>query len=171
VSNVPGGVAASDRGSDGGQVLLSLGVVVSQLVQVGVLGTSYWVADFHLPALRSHAGARVRAICGRDRRRAQALAEQHDVPEVYTDYRAMIDSSELDALVVVMPVDLHHPMVKWCSSPTAGCRITAGSSICSRTATSVCRTTPTSRGRRVGIRHSSRIRTSGGLTLVERRGL
>jgi len=32
---------------------------------------------------------------------AQALAEQHDVPEVYTDYRAMIDSSELDALVVV----------------------------------------------------------------------
>jgi hypothetical protein len=76
-----------------------------------VLGTSYWVADFHLPALRSHAGARVRAICGRDRRRAQALAEQHDVPEVYTDYRAMIDSSELDALVVVMPEDLHHPMV------------------------------------------------------------
>jgi len=42
---------------------------------------------------------------------AQALAEQHDVPEVYTDYRAMIDSSELDALVVVMPEDLHHPMV------------------------------------------------------------
>jgi predicted dehydrogenase len=104
-------VAASDRGSGGGQVLLSLGVVVSQLVQVGVLGTSYWVADFHLPALRSHAGARVRAICGRDRRRTQALAEQHDLPEVYTDYRAMIDSSELDALVVVMPEDLHHPMV------------------------------------------------------------
>jgi hypothetical protein len=104
-------VAASDRGSGGGQVLLSLGVVVSQLVNVGVLGTSYWVADFHLPALRSHAGARVRAICGRDRRRTQALAEQHDLPEVYTDYRAMIDSSELDALVVVMPEDLHHPMV------------------------------------------------------------
>ena len=39
----------------------------------------------------------------------------------------MIDSSELDALVVVMPEDLHHPMVKCCSSPTAGCRITAGS--------------------------------------------
>ena len=91
-------------------VLLSLGVVVSQLVQVGVLGTSYWVADFHLPALRIRAH-RVRAICGRDRRRAQALAEQHDVPEAYTDYRAMIDSSELDALVVVMPEDLHHPIV------------------------------------------------------------
>jgi len=49
------GVAGSDRGSGGGQVLLSLGVVVSRLVQVGVLGTSYWVADFHLPALCSHA--------------------------------------------------------------------------------------------------------------------
>jgi predicted dehydrogenase len=133
-----------------------------------VLGTSHWVADFHLPALRSHAGARVRAICGRDRRRAQALAEQHDVPEVYTDYRAMIDSSELDALVVVMPEDLHHSMVMagveaglhvlcekpmafmadrsgemlaaerarvkhMVQSPIAGCRITAGSSICSRT--------------------------------------
>jgi len=92
------GVAGSDRGTGGGQVLLGLGVVVSRLVQVGVRGTSYWVADFHIPALRSHAGACVRAICGRDRRRAQALAEQHDVPEVYTDYRAMIDSSELGAL-------------------------------------------------------------------------
>jgi predicted dehydrogenase len=118
-------VAASDRGSGGGQVLLSLGVVVSQLVKVGVLGTSYWVADFHLPALRSHAGARVRAICGRDRRRTQALAEQHDLPEVYTDYRAMIDSSELDALVVVMPEDLHHPMVM--AGVEAGCTCCARS--------------------------------------------
>ena len=114
-------MAASDRGTGGGQVLLSLGVVVSQLVQVGVRGTSYWVADFHLPALRSHVGARVRAICGRDRRRAQALAEQHDVPEVYTDYRAMIDSSELDALVVVMPEDLHHPMVMAASRRACTC--------------------------------------------------
>jgi predicted dehydrogenase len=32
-------------------------------------------------------------------------------PRSTPDYRAMIDSSELDALVVVMPVDLHHPMV------------------------------------------------------------
>jgi predicted dehydrogenase len=160
---------------------------VSQLVQVGVLGTSYWIADFHLPPSGSAlvCGRSVRAICGRDRRRAQALAEQHDAPEVYTDYRAMIDSSELDALVVVMPEDLHHPMViagveaglhVLCEKPMAftadrsgemlaaaerarvkhtvqftnrGCRITAGSSICSRTATSVCRTTPTSRGRRL----------------------
>ena len=43
--------------------------------------------------------------------RARALAEQHGVEQVFTDYQAMIDRAGLDAVAVVTPEDLHHPMV------------------------------------------------------------
>src|SRR6478735_377193 len=80
-------------------------------VRIGVIGTGGWAADFHLPVLQSHDAAVVVAVCGRDRRRAAALADQHGVERVYTDYRTMIDEAELDAVSVVSPEDLHHPMV------------------------------------------------------------
>ena len=80
-------------------------------VRIGLIGTSGWAADFHLPALQSHDAAIVTAVCGRDRQRAAAFAHQHGVEQVYTDYQSMIDEAELDAVSVVTPEDLHHPMV------------------------------------------------------------
>src|ERR687897_2106589 len=80
-------------------------------IRVGLIGTSAWAADFHLPALESHDQALVAAICGRDHHRARALAEQQGVEQVFTDYRVMIDRAGLDAVAVVTPEDLHHPMV------------------------------------------------------------
>jgi predicted dehydrogenase len=80
-------------------------------VRIGLIGTSGWAADFHLPALQSHDAAIVAAVCGRDRQRAAAFAHQHGVEQVYTDYQSMIDDAELDAVSVVTPEDLHHPMV------------------------------------------------------------
>ncbi|WP_299447771.1 Gfo/Idh/MocA family protein [uncultured Phycicoccus sp.] len=79
-------------------------------VRIGLIGTSDWADGFHLPAVASHESGGVVAICGRDRQRAEALAEKHGVPGVYTDYRAMIDQAPLDAVIVATPEDLHHPM-------------------------------------------------------------
>lgn len=80
-------------------------------VRIGLIGTSGWAADFHLPALQSHDATVVAAVCGRDRQRAAAFAHQHGVEQVYTNYQSMIDEAELDAVSVVTPEDLHHPMV------------------------------------------------------------
>ncbi len=80
-------------------------------IRVGLIGTSAWVADFHLPSFESHGGAVVAAICGRDQQRAEALAERHGVEQVFADYQIMIDRASLDAVAVVTPEDLHHPMV------------------------------------------------------------
>jgi predicted dehydrogenase len=79
-------------------------------IRVGVIGTSWWTAAMHLPSLASHPRAEVVALAGRNRERAEALAATHGVARVFTDYRAMLDAAELDALVVVTPDDLHFEM-------------------------------------------------------------
>ena len=84
---------------------------MSESVRVGVAGTSEWAEVLHLPGIESHPGARLTAICGRRRERAREVAVKYDIPFVFTDYRAMIDSGELDALVIATPDETHHPIM------------------------------------------------------------
>jgi predicted dehydrogenase len=83
---------------------------MSEHVRVGVVGTSWFADGFHLPNLASHPRAEITAICGRTRKRAEELAMKYTIPHVFTDYRDMIASGTLDALVVVTPDVLHYPI-------------------------------------------------------------
>ena len=83
---------------------------MTEQVRVGVIGTSWWADSVHLPSLKSHPGAKIAAICGRNRDRAEELAHKYDIPSVFTDYAEMIERSDLQAVVIVTPDDLHYPM-------------------------------------------------------------
>ena len=83
---------------------------MSDRVRVGVIGTSAYADFTHLPNLKSHAGAQIAAICGRNRERAQEMADKYDIPMVFTDYRQMLEHAGLDAVVIAAPDDLHYPM-------------------------------------------------------------
>jgi predicted dehydrogenase len=72
-----------------------------EMVRVGVIGTSSWSEDFHLATLKSHDSVVLAAICGRDGRRAQELADRHGVQQV----------SLITRRCLLAPEDLHHPMV------------------------------------------------------------
>ncbi|HEY8599692.1 MAG TPA: Gfo/Idh/MocA family oxidoreductase [Thermomicrobiales bacterium] len=84
---------------------------MAERVRVGVVGTSGWANLGYLPGLQAHSGAELTAICGRDRHRAEERARQYGIPRVFTDYREMIATADLQALIVVAPDDLHHPIV------------------------------------------------------------
>jgi predicted dehydrogenase len=83
---------------------------MTEQVQVGVIGAGLVARARHLPSLNSHPRARVAALCCRTREHAERTAQAFDIPQVYTDYRAMIDQGGLDAVVVTTPDDLHYPM-------------------------------------------------------------
>ena len=83
---------------------------MSSLVRVGVIGTSWWDENFHLPGLKSHPGADLVAICGRNKVRADEVAGKFEIPQVFTDYRKMIADAGLDAIVIASPDDLHNHM-------------------------------------------------------------
>ena len=79
-------------------------------VRVGVVGTSWWVDAMYLPALANHPAADVVAICGRDEGRAEERASQWSIPQVWTDYEAMIRDAGLDALIVASSNQGHYPI-------------------------------------------------------------
>ena len=83
---------------------------MSERVRVGVVGTSWFADLLHLPSLKSHPQVELSAICGRNRTRAEEMAEKYAIPQVFTDYREMIAHGNLQALVVVTPDDLHYPI-------------------------------------------------------------
>jgi predicted dehydrogenase len=84
---------------------------ITERVRVGVVGTSRFAEILHLAPLQSHAGAEVVALCGRNREHAQEVATKYGIPQVVPDWRELIERGNLQALVVVTPDDLHHPMV------------------------------------------------------------
>ena len=83
---------------------------MSDQVRVGVVGSGGWADLLHLPALKSHPRAEVAAICSRTPAHAEAMASKYAIPQVFTDYRDMIEHGNLQALVVVTPDALHYPI-------------------------------------------------------------
>lgn len=80
-------------------------------LRIGIVGTNGWVETFHLPNLSSHPQAQVTAISGRNRARAEELAGRFGARRVFTDYRQMIDSGAVDAIVVSLPSDMQYPVI------------------------------------------------------------
>ncbi len=81
---------------------------MSEKLRIGVVGTSWYSEYFHLAKIVEHPGAKLAAICGRNRNRAQEMADKFSIPQVFTDYQEMIERANLQALVVVTPDDLHY---------------------------------------------------------------
>jgi predicted dehydrogenase len=80
-------------------------------VRIGIIGTSWWTDLMYVPSLNRHPDAEVVAVCGRDRKRAEAIAAKFGSGKVFDDYRALIASGACEAVIVATPDDLHRDMV------------------------------------------------------------
>jgi predicted dehydrogenase len=83
---------------------------MNELIRVGLIGTSGYAELMHIRSIQSHPAARLVAICARNRQRSAELAEMYGIDHVYSDYREMIASGKLDAVVIAAPDRLHYPM-------------------------------------------------------------
>jgi predicted dehydrogenase len=83
---------------------------MNERIRFGMVGTSWWADMWHLPNIKSHQGTDLNAICGRDSVRAYEMARKYSIPRVFTDYREMIASGGLDAVMIAAPDDLHFPI-------------------------------------------------------------
>lgn len=81
-------------------------------LRVGLIGTSWWADAMYLPALADHPDGAITALCGRDEGRARARAEHWRIPDVFTDWEAMLESGTIDALIVASANDTHYAMTK-----------------------------------------------------------
>ena len=78
-------------------------------VGVAVLGAGF-IAEYHLAGIAAAGGATVRVLVGRSPERAGPLAARFGVPEISTDWRAVLARSDIDAVVICTPDDTHEAM-------------------------------------------------------------
>jgi predicted dehydrogenase len=80
-------------------------------VRIAVVGAGAIAQLTHIPVLARMRGARLVAICDNDGAKARALADRFEVPDTFTDFEELLESDELDAVVITTPNHLHEPHV------------------------------------------------------------
>lgn len=75
----------------------------------GVLGSAMIARVCVIPAIQKSRNGTVHAIASRSMERAQELAQQHRIPHVYDSYDALLKNSEIEAVYIPLPNNLHLP--------------------------------------------------------------
>ncbi|GEM_PF-53221 len=79
-------------------------------VRVGIIGPSWWVDFWHLPALTHHPDVIITAVCGTQERTADEIKLKYgERAKYYTDLDTMLDQALLDGVVVCTPNNVHYP--------------------------------------------------------------
>src|SRR5947209_406760 len=82
-------------------------MTISERLNVGLVGAAGRGGTFRA-ALEAN-GARIHAVCDIDADQLERCARELGAAEKYADYEAMLDRSELDAVVIGTPQNLHVP--------------------------------------------------------------
>jgi predicted dehydrogenase len=69
-------------------------------IRIGLIGAGGIVKTRHLPGLKRLPGVRVTAVCNRSVESGAAVAREWDIPEVMTDWRALVRRDDLDAVFI-----------------------------------------------------------------------
>src|SRR5881409_130435 len=78
-------------------------------LRIGIVGARF-AAELHATNYRPLRGQRVEltAVCARTPEQAEAFARHHAIPRVFTDYRALVDSPDVDVVDICATTDRHH---------------------------------------------------------------
>jgi len=76
-------------------------------VKIGVIGLGFF-GEKHLDVLSTMPQVEIYAVCTRNTGRLKAFAEKYSVPKQYTDYKELINDSNIDVVNIVTHVDAHY---------------------------------------------------------------
>jgi predicted dehydrogenase len=82
-------------------------------IGVGIIGASIgrWAADAHIPALRAVPDFELRALCTSRPESAEAAARHFGVPLAFHQHTDLVNSPEVDVVVVTVKVPHHRELV------------------------------------------------------------
>jgi len=117
-------------------------------VRVGVIGTTGIARALHLYVLSRDSRVELAALCGRNQERAQSVAEEYNIPQVFSDYQETANKAYIDAIVISSPVYEHYPMITAAlnaglhvhTQPPLGLNVKQAEEVCAKASESKVRT-------------------------------
>jgi predicted dehydrogenase len=97
-------------------------------IRVGVIGVGQ-IGKHHLDVYKNVPGAQVVAIADINETEANRVAQLYQIPDVYTDFRALLQRDDIDSVDVALHNNLHCPVTVaalrsgkhvYCEKPMAG---------------------------------------------------
>ena len=79
-------------------------------IGIGIIGCGFWANEMHLPAFQKNPHARVLAVASQSEQSARATAERFGIKTWTTDYRELLDRSDIQVVDVLTPNYLHAPI-------------------------------------------------------------
>ena len=81
------------------------------MLRIGIIGAGGIVEQRHLPGFAAIDGVQVRVVANRTEESSRAVADRWGIPEIETDWRALVARDDLDAVVVGTWPYLHRDAV------------------------------------------------------------
>jgi predicted dehydrogenase len=82
--------------------------------RIAVIGLGGVAQVVHLPILSKFYDAEVVAVSEINRNRLRTVAEKFSISEQYTDYREMLQKSDIDAVIIATPTSTHRQIAEDC---------------------------------------------------------
>lgn len=76
-------------------------------MRIAIIGLGEYASRVHVPDLQRIPTICISAACRRNPRMLELLSRRHDISQRYTNWRDMLDSEKLDAVIVATPHDQH----------------------------------------------------------------
>jgi predicted dehydrogenase len=77
-------------------------------LRVGFIGTG-WADRIQIPAFKA-GGLQAQAVASGNVENARRVAEKHQIPEIHTEWRALVESPQVDIVSIAAPPALHSQM-------------------------------------------------------------
>jgi predicted dehydrogenase len=82
-------------------------IVMPSPLRFGILGAANIARGF-VPPLKHSATVRIDAIASRTQESAEAFGREFDIPKRYASYEALLADSDIDAVYIPLPNNMHH---------------------------------------------------------------
>jgi predicted dehydrogenase len=79
-------------------------------VRIGIVGAGQIARTRHFPGFQAIPGVRIQAVCNRRRETARRVANEFDVPRIYSSWEDLVGDPEVDAVVISAWPYLHCPV-------------------------------------------------------------
>ena len=81
-------------------------------IKLGVIGAGSFASRRHIPTIVSSPDAQLVALCRRNEEMLRRMAEHFECNNTFTDYQEMLNSVEMDAVLIATPHALHYENAK-----------------------------------------------------------